>query len=200
MSFISQSIPENSWLIMMEAGVIGYNGGKYQVDLSGMKLLDSTSLKIPIFVFYRWWLRIYFWWWWLCLLEYTALAWKGGSISNPDSEIMHSHRNNLSYLTQIKAPNGRILNIHYRDINIQFIINFQPDWLIWIRVPTSKTDLLTQYLLSGKRTAVKYNVIENKLNFKTNPPMYGETDGTLKNSYSLTKVALIDRIEVDGCY
>jgi hypothetical protein len=180
--------------------VIGYNGGKYQVDLSGMKLLDSTSSQntyIRILTddgyVYTFGGDGY------ASLEYTALAWKGGSISNPDSEIMHNEITAF-HLTQIKAPNGRILNIHYRDIGP--IYHQFPTRLIDLNQGADyakKTDLLTQYLLSGKRTAVKYNVIENKLNFKTNPPMYGETDGTLKNSYSLTKVALIDRIEVDGC-
>ena len=100
-------------------------------------------------------------------LEYTALAWKGGSISNPDSEIMHNEITAF-HLTQIKAPNGRILNIHYRDIGP--IYHQFPTRLIDLNQGADyakKTDLLTQYLLSGKRTAVKYNVIENKLNFKT---------------------------------
>ena len=66
--------------------VIGYNGGKYQVDLSGMKLLDSTSSQntyIRILTddgyVYTFGGDGY------AYLEYTALAWNGGSISNPDS-------------------------------------------------------------------------------------------------------------------
>jgi len=87
--------------------VIGYNGGKYQVDLSGMKLLDSTSSQntyIRILTddgyVYTFGGDGY------ASLEYTALAWKGGSISNPDSEIMHNEITAF-HLTQIKAPNGR---------------------------------------------------------------------------------------------
>lgn len=180
--------------------VMGYNGGKYQVDLSGMKLLDSTSSQnthIRILTddgyVYTFGGDDY------ASLEYTALAWKAGSISDPDSEVTH-HEITAFHLTQIKAPNGRTLTIHYRDIDP--VYHQFPNRLIsWNQSSdySEKTDLLTQYLLNGKRTAIKYNVIEDKRNFKTNPPMYGEKDGNLKNSYTLTKVALIDRIETDGC-
>lgn len=180
--------------------VVGYNGGKYQVDLSNMKLLDSTSsqntcIRIQtddgyVYTFggdgYG-------------ALEYNALAWKAGFISDPDREVLHNEITAF-HLTQIKAPNGRTLDIHYRDIDQNYHrfpiglieLNQRADYL-------EKRELLMQYLLNGKRNAIKYNIIEDGLNYKTNPPMYGENDGSLKNSYTLTKIALIDYIETDGC-
>ena len=180
--------------------VVGYNGGKYQVDLSGMKLFSSTTpqntcirIKTDDGYVYTFGGSGY------ASLEYTALSWATDYNFIPGPNMGH-HEITAFHLTQITAPNGRTLKIHYRDIDAKYHIDPQSR-LITLNQQgryESQTDLLMQYQLNGRSTmstGYTINIMENSLGLTY--PAYNESNAL--RTYSLNKIALIDRVETDIC-
>lgn len=179
--------------------VVGNNGGKYKIDLSGMKLLDSRDSQNT-------YIRIHtddgyvytFGGDGYASLEYNAISWEGAyapeTCSNTNfNEITAFH------LTQIKAPNGRTLDIHYRDVDEKYHKNptnvgryeTNPGF-------SGQEQLLTQYLLSGKRSLLRCGMVLDSSDIRENTPFGGKSPN-VDEPYSLMKVALIDRITTDVC-
>lgn len=180
--------------------VVGYNGGKYQVDLSGMKLFSNTTpqstcirIKTDDGYVYAFGGSGY------ASLEYTALSWSTDYNFTPNPNRGH-HEITAFHLTQITAPNGRTLKIHYRDVDAKYHINPQY-WLTTLNQQgryESQTDLLMQYQLNGRSTSIPgygVEIMENNLGITY--PHYNESNAL--QTYSLNKIALIDRIETDIC-
>lgn len=175
--------------------VMGYDGGKYEVDLSNLQLLESTNcrntcirIKTDDGYVYTFGGDGY------ASLEYNALSWSGFYNPSPGAQ---TNRNEITafHLTEIKAPNGRKMTFHYRDIDNAFHLNSHEVGLRELNNPgLSREELYPQYLLSGKSTQISTHVAPST-NQMINPPMkplqYGH--------YSLTKIALIERIETDRC-
>lgn len=180
--------------------VIGYDGGKYQVDLTGMKLFSNTSpqdtyIRIQTDDGY-----VYtFGGGGYAALEYNSLSWKNDYNFTPNPSKYH-HEITAFHLTQIKAPNGRVLNIRYRDIESKFHVDPHSNLTTLNQQGRyeNQTDLLMQYQLCGKRAISTPYVIGNMdLNTGINPSVY--TQANVTPVYSLNKIALIDRIETDLC-
>lgn len=179
--------------------VVGNNGGKYQVDLSGMKLLDSRDSQNTYIQIHTDDGYVYtFGGDGYASLEYNAFSWKGAYApeycSNRNlNEITAFH------LTQIKAPNGRTLNIHYRDVDEKY----HRDPFIVGNNETNpnlsgREQLLTQYLLNGKKSLLRCGMFVEGPDTRENGPFGGKRP-FMDESYSLMKVALIDRITTDVC-
>lgn len=180
--------------------VVGYDGGKYQVDLTGMKLFSNTSpqdtyirIKTDDGYVYTFGGGGY------APLEYTALSWSDDYNFTPNPSRWR-HEITAFHLTQIKAPNGRTLNISYRDVESQYHINPQQNL-----IPLNQQGryenlkgLLTQYQLSGKSfISTSYAAGIPRDDAGTSAPAYTQSNASVM--YSLNKVALIDRITTDGC-
>lgn len=179
--------------------VVGYDGGKYEVDLSGMKLFSNTMpqdtyirIKTDDGYIYTFGGGGY------AALEYSALSWNQNYNFTPESRTHHEIT--AFHLTQIKAPNGRALTIRYRDIESKYH-TYPRENLIELNQP-GKTewadDLQIQYQLAGRRSiSTPYSANGMDLGTGTNPALYTQSNAT--PVYSLQKIALIDRIETDGC-
>lgn len=180
--------------------VVGYNGGKYQVDLSGMKLFSSTApqstcirIKTDDGYVYTFGGSGY------ASLEYTALSWSTDYNFTPNPNRGH-HEITAFHLTQITAPNGRTLKIHYRDVDAKYHIDPQY-WLTTLNQQgryENQTDLLMQYQLNGRSTSFPgygVEIMENSPGVTY--PLYNESNAL--QTYSLNKIALIDRVETDIC-
>lgn len=167
--------------------VVGYNGGKYEVDLSKYEMLDNVgpySVRISIktddgYVYT-------FGGEGLGAVEYTALNW------GKDQEIPSKHAEykpiiTAWYLTGIKAPNGRMLTVHYKDIEFKYHKHPEDAARICKDPEFKRKQLALSYLLSGH---ANYNagLDEYHLNLPRKPNSY---------SYSLTKVALVDSISTE---
>lgn len=180
--------------------VVGYDGGKYQVDLTGMKQFGNTTpqntcirIKTDDGYVYTFGDDGY------ASLEYNALSWQDDYNFTPNPSRWH-HEITAFHLTQIMAPNGRTLNIRYHDIDRQYHIDPQTN-LIPLNQQgryESQISVLMQYQLNGKSTiATPYAVGPMFGNTGTTTPSY--TQSNASQVYSLNKIALIDRIETDGC-
>lgn len=175
--------------------VMGYNGGHYEVDLNGMNLLSSTDcqntfirIKTDDGYVYTFGGDGY------ASLEYNALSWSGFYNPLPSSATT---RNEITafHLTEIKAPNGRTMTLHYHDIDYEFHKNSCTVGLRELNNPgMSRNELYPQYLLSGKSTYVALHTAPGP-NQIINPPMKPNFYG----QYSLTKTTLIEHIETDMC-
>lgn len=174
--------------------VVGYNGGKYQVDLTEMKPFTDTTpqetyIKIKTDDGY-----VYtFGGGGFSSLEYNAISWKENyhftTTMNSIHEITAFH------LTQITAPNGRTLRIFYRDIDNKY--HEKPVHLISLENFGDYDDnMLIQYQLSGKSQKITSYSVQTSDGGKTEP-MYKYSNAD--RVYALNKVALIDRIETDEC-
>ena len=91
--------------------VVGYNGGKYQVDLTEMKLFSNTApqetcirIKTDDGYTYTFGGGGY------AALEYSALSWQSDYNFTPNPSKGH-HEITAFHLTRITAPNGRALDI-----------------------------------------------------------------------------------------
>lgn len=180
--------------------VVGNNGGKYQVDLTGMKLFSNTApqntcirIKTDDGYVYTFGGSGY------APLEYNALSWATDYNFIPNPSKWH-HEITAYHLTQIMAPNGRSLNIYYRDIDRLYHVDPQAS-LIPLNQQgryENQTDLLMQYQLSGKSTIFTPYTVGTALGSGgTTASCY--TQSNAFQIYSLNKIALIDRIETDGC-
>lgn len=177
--------------------VVGNDGGKYQVDLTDMKLFSNTTpqdtyirIKTDDGYVYTFGGSGY------APLEYTALSWAEDYNAAPRSGNGH-HEITAFHLTQIKAPNGRTLNISYRDVESQYHVNPQQNLTTLNQQGRyeTKTGLMTQYQLNGKSTMItSYSLIDPN---GVSLPMYNQSSA--HSVYSLSKVALIDRITTDCC-
>lgn len=175
--------------------VSGNNGGKYKVDLSDMAIFDSTKPRntyIRIMTddgyIYTFGGEGY------SSLEYNALAWKSvfhGKDTKP------TERNEISayYLTKIQAPNGRTMNITYKDnIDEEYHIDSNKLRLLYEKPASEIKKNALQYSLSGTSKFQSYRSAAS-LYFDENPAFEPERDA----SFALTKVALIDRISTGDC-
>ena len=132
-------------------------------------------------------------------LEYNALSWKTDYNFTPNPSLA-PHEITAFHLTQIKAPNGRVLNISYRDVERQYHVDPQSNLVALNQQGRYETltGLLTQYQLCGKRTiSTPYSAGTMNTGTGINAPVY--TQANVSPVYSLNKIALIDRIETDGC-
>ncbi len=174
---------------------MGYDGAKYEVDLSSMKTFFSTAPQdthIRILTddgyTYTFGGDGY------SSLEYNALAWKDffyNGIVNPPYA-----RNEITayYLTEIMAPNGRTMKFVYRD-NVDPDYHLVPGRLNNIRyekTPAQRDETALHYSLSGKSKYQAYRAAP-LASYMTNLPFEPE----VRPSYTLTKVALLDHIKTD---
>lgn len=173
----------------------GYDGHHYEVDLSDYEMAKgvyahSTIIRIKtddgyVYTFggnsYD-------------PVEYSAASWEE---SQPalGYDTYHKHVITAWYLTEIKAPNGRVLCIHYKDIAEKYHKNINELLDIGFLPESEWQDIAMLYSLTGHaayRTLRPMGLLD--------PP--GELYDKKANSYfySLNKVALIDYITVgDAC-
>lgn len=180
--------------------VVGHNGGKYQVDLTEMRMFSSTTpqntcirIKTDDGYVYTFGGDGY------ASLEYTALSWASDYNFTPGPNMGH-HEITAFHLTQITAPNGRSLKIHYRDIAAKYHIDPQSNLMTLNQQGRyeSQTDVLMQYQLSGRSTmSTGYMIYIMENNLGITYPHYDESNAL--QTYSLNKIALIDCIETDIC-
>lgn len=180
--------------------VVGYNGGKYQVDLTEMKLFSNTApqetcirIKTDDGYIYTFGGGGY------AALEYSALSWQSDYNFTPNPSKGH-HEITAFHLTRITAPNGRALDIYYRDIDRKYHTTPHSDLVVLNQQGNyeNRTDLLMQYQLCGKTTiSTPYGVGAMNASTGISSPIYAQNN--VYRSYSLNKVALIDHIETDGC-
>lgn len=167
--------------------VVGYNGGKYTVDLSEYTMLGNWNLfsaRISIrtddgYVYTFGGDN-------LSSLEYTALTWEKGEDAASKGSYYHPTIT-AWYLTRIKAPNGRELDLHYRDIDW----NYHRDPKEMITICKSQefreNHYASQYVLSGLSSFSPlhdrdFHVFRPKPNHHT---------------FSLLKIALVDSVSTD---
>lgn len=175
--------------------VSGNNGGKYKVDLNDMAIFDSTKpreTRIHIMTddgyVYTFGGDGY------ASLEYNALAWKN-DISQVDIQPDYSRNEITAYhLTEIQAPNGRKLNIEYKD-DVAPYYHEHPEMLSTLyEKPISEIKRTAlHYSLSGSSKFQSYRGATHY--FEENPAFTPEP----LRSYALTKLALIDRISTTDC-
>lgn len=118
-------------------------------------------------------------------LEYTALSWEGSYEIQGLFNQNEGHSISAYYLTEIIAPNGRKLTIHYRDIDVKYHKN---PYELTYSENLSDSDAHLQYSYSGQAY------------FKDNVALSydGQTPNAPSFQRSLTKTALIDRIVADN--
>lgn len=180
--------------------IVGYDGRKYEIDLSGMKSFSNTSvqetcirIKTDDGYIYTFGGKGY------SSLEYTAFSWEKDY--NPTSQASKPF-NEISafYLTKITAPNGRILTIHYRDIPRTYHDNPYNVGQIHRNSQHAEEQkkLAMQYIMSGKR-AVIYDTFAAReaADIRENEAFGTPSSGSADDRYTLTKLALIDYIETD---
>lgn len=178
----------------------GTDGGRYEVDLSGMKMFSSMNpqetyirIKTDDGYVYTFGGSGY------SSLEYNALSWNKSYNSTPNSKIS-MNAITAFHLTQIKAPNSRTLNIRYRDVESRYHSNPVQD-LNTLNRPGAYEDkkaVLLQYLLNGSSTkVVPYGFPGVEGTTGKTYPKYTHADAN--QTYTLTKIALIDRIQTDNC-
>lgn len=174
--------------------VSGNNGGKYEVDLKNMKMFSSTKpqdTRIRILTddgyVYTFGGNGY------SSLEYNALSWESHFYNNPKNPPYSRNEITAYHLTEIQAPNGRKLTFSYRDIENKF--HEKPQRLDSIKnqeVFRTK-GLNLQYSLSGRSVFQEYRAAPH------NAYLNNGAFEPAQKLYSLTKVALIDRISTDQC-
>ncbi len=172
--------------------VLGNNGCKYEVDLSGMKMFDSRKaqhtyicIKTDDGYVYTFGGNGY------SSLEYTALSWTNSFAYEPQADKKRRNEVTAYHLTEIKAPNGRKLSITYRDIDNSYheelwrLLDLDNETLAY------KEKIGLQYSLSGKYTRKMYRIgaLDAYLNNGVFEP--------LQKQYALNKTALIDCISTD---
>lgn len=172
--------------------VMGYEGGRYAVDLSGMVRFNSTKpqntyirIKTDDGYVYTFGGQGY------ASLEYNALSWK--TWTDIKSNVYARNEITAYYLTEIKAPNGRKLSITYKDLASGYhedpTVLTQPSKLETYK----QAGIPLFYSLSGRHSFVADNVAPTAANL-TNQPRQGS------NKYCLTKVALVDKIATENEY
>lgn len=181
--------------------VVGYDGKKYEVDLSGMKLYSNTQtqetcirIKTDDGYIYTFGGGGY------SSLEYNALSWQGRYNPNPLQSQKPLNEITAYHLTKITAPNGRTLTIHYRDIPQAYHEKPYNIGLLDLdsQHAAEHKELAMQYILNGKR-AVAYDsyVVQDAAYIRESNAFGTSSMDNAHEHYSLTKLALIDYIETD---
>lgn len=174
--------------------VVGYSGHKYEVDLSEYEMATSlyahsTIIRIKTDDGYTYTFGGTDY----GPVEYSVASWeKKTPVTGYDA--YHKHTINAWYLTEIKAPNGRCLTIHYKEIDESYHRNFAS--LIDIGVLPEKEWQQIASLFSLTGHAAYRN--PKPLGVGTLP---GELYDKKANSYfyNLSKIALVDYISVGNC-
>lgn len=177
--------------------VIGYDGHRYEVDLSEYEMAISTyahSTRIRIktddgFV-YTFGGETY------GPIEYSAASWEKNSPMN-SYDVYRKHTINAWYLSEITAPNGRKLVIHYKDIDEKYHKDLKELLDIGFLPESERNEIASLYSLSGHSSYISKPV--------QNPGVVSESylrDVPAKkanaNFYNLNKIALIDYISTDA--
>lgn len=127
-------------------------------------------------------------------VEYTAASWEEARPALA-YDAYHRHVINAWYLTEIKAPNGRCLTIHYKDIPEKYHKNINELLDIGRLGKSQREDIAMLYSLTGRaayRTPELMGLVD--------PPGWLPDRPANSYYYNLTKIALIDYITVgDGC-
>lgn len=184
--------------------VVGQDGGKYEVDLSGMQLIESSSdvpntcirIKTDDGYVYTFGGNGY------ASLEYNALSWQSeccNDFANETFSVKTWREITAFHLTQIKAPNDRVLTISYRDIANKYHTNQANSLTEQGKASESNwdTSLLPQYQLCGQRTITTGYLAGLESTTGGNAAMFFQNDIT--PTYTLQKIALIESIRTDGC-
>lgn len=174
--------------------VSGNNGGKYKVDLSKMKILNSTKItdtRIRIMTDDGY---IYTFGGGYSSLEYNALSWKDFFYNGNTSPNYFLNEINAFYLTEIKSPDGRIMTFKYRDklTEVRHTAPYSMNELQYKSYDECEEEV-KQYSLSG---ISKYQA------YRMAPSTYYASNDVLGPeilpTYALTKIALLERIETNG--
>lgn len=176
--------------------VAGNDGGKYKVDLSDMKIFNSTTpqeTRIRILTddgyVYTFGGGGY------SSLEYNALSWKDFFYEGDTNPYYYRNEINAYYLTEIKAPNGRKMNFEYMD-NLNEGCHKQP--YLALNALTDKSDSET------KKIAMHYSLSGmSKYQAYREAPLYFDNETVFKPelrvTYALTKTVLVEKISTDYC-
>ncbi|MCM1176582.1 MAG: hypothetical protein NC308_07290 [Clostridium sp.] len=120
-------------------------------------------------------------------MEYTALSWeKDFPYYSYQPSILNPHQITAWYLTKIIAPDGRELNIYYKEIDESYHIN-----------PYNMTLEKNRYDESAQ---LQYSYRERSYYSRADIPQLGFDESFVPDAVpqrSLTKTAMIDRIETD---
>lgn len=166
--------------------VVSYGGGSYKVDISGYNFFinneSPTILKITTDDGYEY----YF----------------GGSRNNMEYSVSYTnstgHGSSRVYpssffLYQIVAPNGRILKLKYKEIPEQF--NTYPPSLFDDSYYSTLKSYTANFIFTSSATlTVNNGTLEYNPTLQAFFPIY---TSSCDRSYILTKIALIDEVEID---
>lgn len=168
----------------------GYDGHTYEVDLSDYKMTKgtfahSTVIRIKTDDGYSYTFGGND----FGPIEYSAASWESSKQAlgyGPDRK----HIINTWYLTEIKAPNGRILSIVYKEIPENYHKNINELLDISHVLPDGKwQDIAMLYSLTGRANFHTEGLWEISA-----PPGELSDKKALFYYYNLTKIALIDHI------
>lgn len=165
----------------------GNNGGKYEVDLSEMQMInqkENLNTKIHIKTddgyIYTFGGEGY------ASLEYN-MSWEGQFSAQPEEAFKLPHVITAFHLTEITAPNRRKLTIKYRDTSPEYHTTPSNLRLLTANRDNVNKSILMQYLFSGRSVYQEYNT------FPLNNKKSGVFKAT-KKLYTLTKTALVESV------
>lgn len=174
--------------------VVGYDGHRYEVDLSDYEMTTSLyarSTKIRIKTddgyVYTFGGTDY------GPIEYSAASWEKDQ-SPTDYDAEHKHTINAWHLSEIKAPNGRRLSIHYKEIDENYHKNLRALLDIGILPESQWQEIASLYSLSGHAA---YMTRKGQMASDPLGDLYAKKANTYL--YNLNKISLVDYITV-GSY
>lgn len=177
--------------------VVGYNGHQYEVDLSEYDMTISTNahstrirIKTDDGYVYTFGGETY------GPVEYSAASWEKNSPMN-SYNVYRKHIINTWYLSEIAAPNGRKLFIHYKDIDEKYHKDLMELLNIGFLSESERNEIASLYSLSGHSSyiskAIQNPGVVSESYLRDVPAKKANT-----NIYNLNKIALIDYISTDA--